>query len=396
MQSKKRKLEHLGREQHVLRAAIAALSNKLDAVTGAWVQLHHDVYGAFSLFSLLPLELIFVILEHVVRQELAQRCRVSGAFNFFLTCRAASDLRSEWAHHLYMQLGGLCPHLTPPCVLLHTMLTKLAVKQPDQKTCMKFLRLGMDARVARRRNYISLREDEVVLSWRGFRFGVHPRFWTAAVTRAVLSYPGLTPLVLVVENSKEAGKMIDTIPLDEFLGCVAKQPFWQDDWLMSYFGRYNFDALVSLVDAAPKWVGVLKCVMKPSNHSDFSWEQIGKLLAMCQPDWITCWCDISSERGWHRRFIKAVVRDAPQWLLRLPFGKDAADSPLFFPENEAATLMIDYRGAVKAGKVGTSRLSGLAPQAYSVKVKRKPWGWGDEAQSFGIHMRAVGVGVRWR
>lgn len=390
----KRKLARLGREQHVLRAAMAALSNKLDAVTSAWVHLHHDIHGAFSLFSLLPLELIFVILEHVVRQELKQRSKVSGAFNFFLTCRAAGALRSEWAHHLYMQLGGLCPNLTPPCVLLRTMLTKLAVKQPDRKTCMKFLRLGMDARVAHRRNYISLREDEVVLSWRGFRFGVHPRFWTAAVTRAVLSYPGVRPLVLLVENSK----MIDTIPLDEFLGCVAKQPFWRAERLMVYFGSSNFDALVSLVDAAPKWVGVLGYVMKPSNDWDFSRQQIGKLLTMCQPDWITCWCDISRERDWNRRnrrFIKAVVRDAPQWLLRLPFGKDAADSPLFFPENAHATLLIDYRAAVKAGKVGTSRLFGLAPQAYSVKVKREHWGWGDEAQSLEIHMRAVGVGIRW-
>lgn len=75
-----------------------------------------EVYGALGRFAMLPVEIVFAILDALFMAELREYPPVCwtlepdrppvSAFRFFLTCADARALRNDWCVHAYRLLGG--------------------------------------------------------------------------------------------------------------------------------------------------------------------------------------------------------------------------------------------------------------------------------------------------
>jgi len=64
--------------------------------------------GPLSLFSVLPLEILYSILDDLFFTELrGEYWNDCSTMRFFLTCRAARSLRESWCQHIYCKLGGV-------------------------------------------------------------------------------------------------------------------------------------------------------------------------------------------------------------------------------------------------------------------------------------------------
>jgi hypothetical protein len=64
--------------------------------------------GPLSLFSVLPLEILYSILDDLFLTELhGESPNDCSTMRFFLTCRAARSLRESWCQHMYRKLGGM-------------------------------------------------------------------------------------------------------------------------------------------------------------------------------------------------------------------------------------------------------------------------------------------------
>jgi hypothetical protein len=116
MTDKPPKAESLASRKRDLAALLA---------TERWVRvtrkkLHHDIYGPFSLFSTLPLELLHAILDLVLADDLRHPDRPCASVALLSTCRDARDLLHGWSVHAYHLMGGI--PLTPATSLPATWL----------------------------------------------------------------------------------------------------------------------------------------------------------------------------------------------------------------------------------------------------------------------------------
>jgi len=80
--------------------------------TEQWVRdmrrkLHHEIYGPFSLFSQLPLEVLYIVLKEVLVDDLRHPKRPSACISLLSTCRQARALLHGWSVHAYHLMGGI-------------------------------------------------------------------------------------------------------------------------------------------------------------------------------------------------------------------------------------------------------------------------------------------------
>lgn len=86
----------------------------LDAfiATERWVRatrmrLQDDLYGTFSFFSTLPLELLYCVLRHLLRHDLANPTAPWASLGLLSTCRDARALLPAWVAHAHRTMGGI-------------------------------------------------------------------------------------------------------------------------------------------------------------------------------------------------------------------------------------------------------------------------------------------------
>jgi hypothetical protein len=86
----------------------------LDAflATERWVRatrrrLQEDLYGAFSFFSTLPLELLYCILGHLLRHDVANPTAPCATLGLLSTCKDARALLPAWCAHTHRTMGAI-------------------------------------------------------------------------------------------------------------------------------------------------------------------------------------------------------------------------------------------------------------------------------------------------
>lgn len=80
--------------------------------TEQWVRdmrrkLQHEIYGPFSLFSQLPLEVLYTVLQEVLVDDLRHPKQPSACIALLSTCRQARALLHGWSVHAYSLMGGI-------------------------------------------------------------------------------------------------------------------------------------------------------------------------------------------------------------------------------------------------------------------------------------------------
>lgn len=89
------------------KRTLAALLDMERWVRAKRTKLHHDIYGPFSFFSQLPLELLYAVLQHVLVDDLRHPSQPSACVALLSTCRRARALLHGWSVHAYGLMGGI-------------------------------------------------------------------------------------------------------------------------------------------------------------------------------------------------------------------------------------------------------------------------------------------------
>lgn len=380
MESHKRKLECLQVEERHLR-------DQLKTIVDKRLRLQEEYYGPFSFFSQLPLELIFVILEHIVKAHIRKGLPVRQSYNLLLTCRGAHQLSNAWATHLYRRMGGIRADLARPlgqfCRELDWLLSKSA-NNGDRCFASLFI-LGMDTDV--------LNSFTMIVHWKmdfGFlKHTLNPRFVCAEFTRALLryrtSYLGGGVMEFAVRN-----KLVHTIPWDEWLAHAREV-----DLRALADSHIIWDeaesTILALLDNAPSWKIAFAVITNCSNV-DFS--RLAKIYPLVKEGWFTSWYSIHSlsRRKWEF-MLEHILAHAPDFLIQLPGVDDGGieSSPLFAePVSFAMTVFYDAQRHER----GESRLLGVIKldKTYEVSVDNfVP----EDALLFERHMERLGGHIRW-
>lgn len=383
MESRKRELDCVIDQECRLRA-------QLDSVVAKRLRLHQEYYGPFSFFSLLPLKILFVILEHVVKAHIRDGLPLSQSYSLLLTCRGAHQLSNVWATHLYRRMGGIRADLAPPlgqlCRELDWLLSKPSYNG-DRDFASLFI-LGMDTDV--------LNSFTKIVHWKmDFGFVNHtlnPKFVCAEFTRALFryrtSYLGGGVMKFAVKN-----KLVQTIPWDEWLAYAREV-----DLRTFADSRLIWDeaesTMLALVDSAPSWKIAFAAVM---GHLELkAWfPRLRTLFQVVKEGWFTSWYSVHSHlrlREWEL-ILEDILAHAPDFMIALPGvdGGPIEGSPLFAePVNCAMTIFYDAQrhqrgesrllGVIRLNKTFEVHVDNLVPE-HALLVEQ--------------HMERLGGRIRW-
>jgi hypothetical protein len=89
------------------KRTLAALRATEEWVRDMRRKLQLEIYGPFSLFSQLPLEVLYIVLQEVLVDDLRHPKRPSACISLLSTCRQARALLHGWSVHAYHLMGGI-------------------------------------------------------------------------------------------------------------------------------------------------------------------------------------------------------------------------------------------------------------------------------------------------
>lgn len=260
----KRKLEILTAEESALVAQLRSLEftqrdlrARLTALSSTVNRVKVDSLGPFSFFSWLPMEILFMIVEHVVKMN-APRFMCMSSFNLFLTCKEAYALKEACITHVYLCAGGgLVEGYMPP----------LPIVDAKRDSPWELLCCGIDPFVARDRGFYCNMEE-----WdRGF-YNDHIHEWDnggcnqyihssnirlcpselkcAAVTRVLLKFEGSPALDAAAVNG-----LVSTIPWEEWMDHVRSKflqvfSVW---WFWTPEGDVRRQTILALCEDQSTW-----------------------------------------------------------------------------------------------------------------------------------------------
>lgn len=352
----------------------------MESVITKRARLHDEYYGAFSFFSMLPLEIIFMILEYVFVAHTRHGQCLKASFNFFLTCKGAHLLGISFYRHIYRFVGGVCDDYVPPFEVFTKTLQELSWSA-HSKNALALMRIGIDKTLTVNRGLYTDRLTPSPFKMSYSISTMDAKMKCPALTRVILSTEGPNAIETIIDHA-----LVDTIPRKEWLLRLKRE---SPEYLVqiAYFLDQGFPTLVSLIDSLTKWRDVAVYLYK------LSVQQIGKLLTILQPDWLTCWRDVFDTWNWQDDLTEAVVLYAPEWLLRLPYTEGGDDNPLFHSSNIEEALWFDYK--VKTCN-GESRLAGVMPQNIAISSHMASFGNPKSALGFEEHVMSLGGTVTWK
>lgn len=374
MDSRKRDLDCLIEQEQKLQT-------ELENVIAKRARLHVEYYGPFSFFSMLPLEIIFLILEYVVKAHVQERKPMRQSYNLLLTCRDANQLSGAWATHLFSRMGGVRQDWAPP---LAKLCCNLELLQDDKFKCFKMLRLGIDPRVAVERGLSKV--PVLTIGWFNEPAQIESKFVCAEFTRLLLSFPGVNPLLCVVSYG-----LVDTIPWDEWLRRVKQERFvdlvnWDAGWYHSLWPK----TLISLVDCAARWRSVFVKTLQKG-----MFELMAQLFPLAQEGWFSFWESLwQIVPGTTEKLLETIIDYAPEFMLRLPGveGGSIDTSPLF---SECIMIVETVWRDLEHFQKGKSRLVGLVTLDKTYKVSLGHFTNPQSAILFEEHMGRLGARVEW-
>lgn len=336
----------LKRELDALSKQEKSLHTELENVIAKRARVHVECYGPFSFFSMLPLEILFYIMELVFSFHFRDRCTLGGSFNIFVTCKAAFSLKDTWYNYIYARLGSISCNFMPP---VEVFLAKFPKYSSQLSAGVNLLEMGIDPFKVANGGIICLSQPQLMSGLR-----VIPKeLKCAEMTRTLVKFDGLRPLDIIIHND-----MVDTIPYREWLARVKREKLehiLSDD----YFFMHEYRTVLSLVNR-DTCTAIFNATLRHKRRIGCEFvERLGKMLTLIQPCWFTCWQDIYSFAHWDDALIEAVLRYAPTHLLTLPFitGGGVEDNPLFNDINFERLVDIDV-GIIKS-EGRPSRLNGV-------------------------------------
>lgn len=382
MDSRKRELDALSEQEQKLQT-------ELENVKAKRARLHVECYGPFSFFSMLPLEIIFLILEHVFKVHVREGLPACDSYNFLLTCRDAYQLSGAWATHLFSRLGGIRHEWAPSLpTLCHKLDSLKSEGRKGRNQCFKLLCLGIDPYMMEERGFYHT--PCLVISWFSLNLQLlNSKFVCPEFTRVLLRFTGLNPLSCAVFYG-----LVDTIPWDEWLGRVKQERFADlVDWDFGWYDSLWQKTLISLVDCAARWRSIFVKTLQKG-----MFKLMAQLFPLVQEGWVSFWESlwqfVHTKPDTTEKLLETIIDFAPEFMLRLPGveGGSIDTSLLFLERMIVVTVWRDYEHFQK----GKSRLVGLVTLDKTYKVSLGHFANPESAILFEEHMGRLGARVEWK
>lgn len=290
------------REWCTLREWEASLRRQLGEVQHKRMKLETRLYGTFCLFSRLPTELLFLILDTVLAADMARPGPCASVFAFFNTCSAARSLRDEWVRHAYRQLGGLLPDPLPVPVMYRLLVGG------NPRCPLQLLQHGMHAPTAFSSGY-TIQHHPLHVGALRLKREVGNRDKAAALATLILDMPGFDAIDAVNRN-----RLAGAVTPRQWQARLAREPFETVVLLFALWGVWNAATVRTVVNSPERWKRAL--LVGPCNKA------LGPLLQAAQPHWFASWQDVwvssAPKRLLCTMFIETFFEHAPDFLLTLP------------------------------------------------------------------------------
>lgn len=377
----RQRLEVLKARECDLRTRLQALECDLRAqlqeTEVAKQQCLYEIYGAFTYFSVLPLELIFKIVDYVLEDALKSQSTPSlDPYNLFLTCRDAFELRSAWADYLYVRIGGgISKDYRPPLSQFNKCVTVLFSRYYNS---WDLLVLGIDPFKANKHDF-GVFKSGLPIDCKGYT-PLPLKLRCAEFTRQVLRFPGHHSLMCVLKY-----QLVDTIPWEEWMARVEQESHYSLRQLYIFAQKIrDMRTFVQLCETENGWYLVMEFAYETDGPMD-------ELLGWAKPGW--------SIPSWFLEPTPGYMDDKPQPRTVIFHASDAllrhgeVIRRLTCQHNIARTLTADWKYKKKHG---TSRLVGLIDlMGQKVDIEHWTFATPEEALDLKKHIESFGGRVNW-